>query len=112
MRMDRETPSNSYGVALIMLALIACFTLWAHGAKAAEVEAFASVGHVSNVFRGRPFNDRPEFQSDSLLGGVTITAGKRGAWEIDLAHGWQRTDRVITEPASALAVRFYPGRLR
>lgn len=81
-------------------------------ASAAEVEAFASVRHTSDLFRGAPFNKQDALQLDGLSGGFTINAGKRRAWEIDLQHGFQRIDRARVEQFSALDVRFYPGRLR
>ena len=86
--------------------------LIAGNVNAAEVEAFTSLRHTSDLFRGKPFNDEKALQLDGLSGGMTINAGKHRAWEIDLQHGFQRIDRARTEQFSALDVRFYPGRTR
>jgi hypothetical protein len=91
--------------------LLICGLVFTQPLHAAEVEAFVALDHTSNLFRGAPFNDKEEFTADALVAGITITAGKRSAWEIDLTHGVQRIDNS-TEPASNLSVRFYPGRLR
>lgn len=98
-----------YGTAYLMLVLM---FLCAWQTHAAEVEAFGGVFHGSNVARGAPFNDKPENTFDALHGGVTITAGKRRAWEIDLAQGYKWFDLGPRETATTFGVRFYPGRLR
>lgn len=95
--------------------MLACF-LAGYGVAscvhAAEAEAFAGGFHGSDVARGAPFNEVEELTFDAVLGGVTITAGKRRAWEVDLAQGFKRFDKGPWENATTLGVRFYPGRLR
>lgn len=77
-----------------------------------EVEALVALDHTSNIMLGRPFNDEEEWQSEFIGAGITINAGRRRAWEIDIVHGAERRERETTEQASKLHVRFYPGRVR
>jgi hypothetical protein len=81
-------------------------------ARAAEVETLLLLQHTSDLLRGPPLNNRDERQHDFLAAGVTITAGKCEAWEIDIAHGVKSIDRGRRESGTQLAVRFYPGRTR
>jgi hypothetical protein len=96
-------------VALFVYGLMSC------NARAADAEAFAAYSHTSDLFRGRPFNDRDEWSADFIGGGVTISAGKARAWEIDLAHGFKRNSMrrgYGWENGTTLNIRFYPGRLQ
>ena len=93
-------------IALLISALFAV------NASAASVETFIEASHTSALFQGKPFNNQDGGpQMDAITAGVTITAGKKQAWEIDLSHGRKRVDGVVW-PGSTLNVRFYPGRLR
>jgi hypothetical protein len=92
-----------------MLKLLAC-SLCA-SASAAEVEAFATYDHTSNIVRGCPRRcEQDESSQEYLGGGVTISAGKRKAWEIDLSHGIKSIDGDRREVGSKFEVRYYPGR--
>jgi hypothetical protein len=97
---------------LVASILILVFSVeqCAHGA---EVEPFVEYSHTSDIFRGCPLHCE---QSEPLLDyagvGVTITAGRRNRWEIDISHGYKRIDSKSTEPGSKLAIRFYPRRNR
>lgn len=80
--------------------------------SAAETEAVLLCTHTSDLLRGRPFNNQDEPQQDYCGAGVTITAGRRRAWEMDITHGFKSIDRSQRENGSQFTVRFYPGRLR
>src|SRR5690606_3345618 len=79
---------------------------------AAETETVLLCSHTSDIRRGEPFNNRAEPQQDYCGAGVTVTAGRRRAWELDITHGFKIIDRGPRESGSQLTVRFYPGRLR
>jgi hypothetical protein len=108
--------THSFGSwSKVALCLIASWLICrSNVANSAEVEAFAVYDHTSALFVGCPFHcsDPPEPQQDYLAGGVTITAGKRKAWEIDLSHGVKRVDRWLVTQGSQFTVRYYPGRGR
>lgn len=84
--------------------------LFSSAACAADLEPFLLLQHTSDLLRGPPFNTKDEGQQDFLAAGVTIIAGERRAWELDLAHGVKWIDRGEAEHGTQLAVRFYPGR--
>jgi hypothetical protein len=95
--------------------LILAFLAIGHlsSAHAADIEALLLLQHTSDLLRGPPFNNDSESQHDYLAPiGITITAGVRKAWELDLTHGVKFINRGKRETGSQLAVRFYPGRLR
>jgi hypothetical protein len=95
------------------LAALFFWQLGAFDAHAAEVEAVVIYDHTSALSRGYPFNDQDEWSVDFVGAGITITAGKRRAWEIDLAHGRKMFDNDGQwEEGSKVAVRWYPGRGR
>ena len=96
-----------YHIALVLM-MLAC----AWQTHAAEVEPMGTHVHVSNAFRGFPLNKREELQADYLGAGVTITAGKRKRWEIDISHGALSVERTGFESASILSTRYYPRRGR
>lgn len=75
---------------------------------AADVEPVVVLQHTSDLFRGRPFNNRDESQEELIAAGVTIRVGK--AFEIDLVHGAKRIDRGGWEGGSQATARWYPGR--
>lgn len=77
-------------------------------AFAADVEPVVVLQHTSDLFRGRPFNNRDESQEELIAAGVTIRVGK--AFEIDLVHGAKRIDRGGWEGGSQVTARWYPGR--
>jgi hypothetical protein len=95
----------------IVLTLLLCM-LVARNARAAELEWFGKYSHNTDAFRGCPLRcgRDAEPQLDALLGGATLTAGKRKRWEIDIAHGFKSVDRGRLEGSSQLDVRFYPQR--
>jgi hypothetical protein len=95
---------------IIALVLAVCFA--ASRAQAAELEWFGKYSHNTDAFRGCPLRcgKDAEPQLDALLGGATLTAGKRKRWEIDIAHGLKSVDRGRLEGSSQLDVRFYPQR--
>jgi hypothetical protein len=96
--------------SLLFVALFVGYSLWAH---AAEVEPVVIYDHTSALSRGYPFNDQEEWTVDFLGAGITIKAGTRRAWEIDLAHGRKQFDNNgAWEEGSKLAVRWYPRRGR
>jgi hypothetical protein len=100
------------GAAIAILTLTLCMLI-AFQASAAEVEAMAKYSHGSDIVRGCPFRcEISEPQYDAITGGITITAGKCRAWELDLSHGFKWIDRGPSETGSEFAVRFYPGRRR
>jgi hypothetical protein len=104
-----NTAVSFYIVALVVLLCM----LVAGDAQAAELEWFGKYSHNTDAFRGCPFKcDAPEPQLDALLGGATITAGKRKRWEIDVAHGIKGVDGGRPEGSSALDVRYYFRRNR
>lgn len=75
---------------------------------AADVEPVVVLQHTSDLFRGRPFNNKDESQEELIAAGVTIRVGK--AFEIDLVHGIKRIDRGGWEGGSQVTARWYPGR--
>src|SRR5690606_4357586 len=77
---------------------------------AADVEPVVVLQHTSDLFRGRPVNNRDESQEELIAAGVTIRVGK--AFEIDLVHGAKRIDRGEWEGGSQVTARWYPGRHR
>lgn len=98
--------------ALLCIAMLFLMA-WLVTCSAAEFEPFAQYDHTSDIRRGPPFNDRDEHTQDFIGGGVTISAGKHRAWEIDLSHGYKTIDcRSCWETGSRLSVRFYPRRLK
>ena len=101
---------RKYGTALLMLVLMAAFTVSVH---AAEIEWFVEYDHTSDVLRGPPFNNQDERFVDYIGGGVTLALGSKRAWEVDIGHGVKRLDGIgAFESGSKFAVRFYPGRTR
>lgn len=101
------------GFAIVALIFAICFLIvYPMKARAAEVEALVIETHDSNLVQGWPRNNRAESSHDFLGAGVTITAGTRSAWHIDIAHGIKSVDRQRRETGTHFAVRFYPGRLR
>jgi len=99
-------------LALVSL-LVSAFALgYALGARGAEIEAFVTYDHVSDITRGKPWNKQAESTADYVGAGITIAAGANRAWEIDISHGRKALDRGDTEAGSKLSVRFYPGRLQ
>jgi hypothetical protein len=95
-------------VAALWAALL--FSFASCSSRAAEVEAFAQYQHTSDLFRGKPFNNRDEESIEQVTGGVTIAVR---AWEIDLSHGYRFTRSTHRwETSTQLAVRFYPGRTK
>lgn len=93
-------------------AAVICALAVANLAHGAEVEPVVVLDHTSNVFRGRPLNDREELTADYFGVGVTVTAGRRERYEIDLSHGVARFEGGAFESASKLSVRWYPRRRR
>lgn len=82
-------------------------------AQERRVEAWTGVTHTSNLFRGCPLRcGQDELTEECVMGGITLTAGRRRSVEIDLSHGSCRWEHLSWRPASQLAVRFYPGRTR
>jgi len=79
-----------------------------HLSYAADVEPVVVLQHTSDLFRGRPFNNKDESQEELIAAGVTIRVGK--AFEIDLVHGIKRIDRGGWEGGSQVTARWYPGR--
>lgn len=102
------------GALLAALTLAIAFLIALRQAHGAEAEYFVGTYHTSDLFRGCPFRcDVDEAQQDYLTPlGVTITAGKRKRWEIDLSHGLKWIDRGEREPGSEFGVRYYPLRGR
>jgi hypothetical protein len=97
-------------IYIVALTITLCFL--ASKAQAAELEWFGKYSHNTDAFRGCPLRcgKDAEPQLDALLGGATLTAGKRKRWEIDIAHGFKSVDRGRLEGSSQLDVRFYPQR--
>jgi hypothetical protein len=96
---------------LFFIALGTC-----SAANAAEIEAFALIDHTSDVRRGRPFSDSQETTQDYIAGGMTITLGRRRAFQIDVSHGFKTIDCRPSagcrwETGSQISTRFYPGRV-
>ena len=81
-----------------------------HLSYAADVEPVVVLQHTSDLFRGRPFNNRDESQEELIAAGVTIRVGENKAFEIDLVHGAKRIDRGGWEGGSQVTARWYPGR--
>ena len=97
-------------VAFWLLIVIAC-SLWNEVKAEPTVEPVVKYDHDSDITRGVPFNDQEEYSSDYVAAGITVTAGRRKRWEIDITHGRRRIDRDI-DSASEFEVRWYPRRRR
>ena len=107
------TKDEVWEVVIIAAAVGVFLLLFGGVARAAETEAMVKLTHGSDLARGCPFRcDEQEPQYDALTGGVTITAGKRERWEIDITHGFKWIDRGPRENGSEFSVRFYPMRRR
>lgn len=96
----------------LLAACVALYLLADWAGAEPKVEPVVALDHTSHIARGAPFNDKDEFQSEFIGAGITIHAGARRAWEIDITHGVERRDRVATDSASKLHVRWYPRRGR
>jgi hypothetical protein len=102
-------------LAALIGALLGFVLVAGHRADAQQrrVEAWGGITHTSNLFRGCPLRcGVPELTQDCILGGITLTAGRRRSVGIDLSHGLCRFERGPLDQASQLSVRFYPGRAR
>lgn len=102
------------GDEIVIIALAAIlFLLVGKCSKAAEIEPMVKLAHVSDIAHGCPLScDTDDFQVDSLTGGITITAGARQRWEIDMTHGYKWVERGPREGSTEFVVRFYPRRNR
>ena len=111
MNARKELKEAGYGVIAALLMLILCL-LVANDAGAAEVEYMVEYAHMSDLRRGAPFNNRDEITQEYLAPlGMTITAGKHRAWEIDLSTGYTSIDcKSCWETGSKFNVRYYPLR--
>lgn len=105
-------PSRRFRQLSCVIGFVALWLLLPAHAQAAEVEPLVVYDHTSNAFRGFPLNAREELQAEYLGAGVTITAGTRKRWEIDITHGVMSVEGETFEQASKLTVRFYPRRGR
>ena len=77
----------------------------------AEVEPFASYTHISDILRGCPLACRDEEDAlDQIAAGVTLTVGRRRAWEIDLSHGLRTVNYNGWESSTKAEARFYFNR--
>ena len=111
------TKDEVWEVVIMTVAAALFLLLFGGVAGAAEIEPFVQYQHTSDLFRGCPFRcDSDEPKQEFISGGVTINAGKRRAWEIDIAHGIKAVDcpikRCSWEQGSQLGVRYYPFRGR
>jgi hypothetical protein len=103
---------------IIALWLAILFGFASCESRAADVEPFVTYTHTSDIFRGCPFKcDRDESTQEAIMGGVTIAAGKRRAWELDIAHGVKAIDcggvrNCKWEQGSQFSARWYPWRNR
>jgi hypothetical protein len=101
-----------------VMVLIAIFCwLTVQDAKAADLEWFVQYQHTSDILRGCPWHcETTEPTQEFASGGLTITAGTRFRWELDIAHGYKAIDcsprRCAWEPGTQLSARFYPLRNR
>ena len=89
---------------LIVASMLACPVM------ADDVEPVIVLDHSSDLFRGWPVNNTPEPQEDYLGSGITIHAGKRRRFEMDITMGLKSLNRGPTESGTRLTVRFYPTR--
>lgn len=98
-------------IGVLTLALAFVITL---RADAAEVEYMVQYAHTSDLRRGPPFNNHDESTQEYLSPlGMSITAGKHRAWEIDMSTGFKSIDcKSCWETGSMFNVRFYPLRRR
>lgn len=74
-----------------------------------DVEPVMQYRHLSDIARGCPRRcnvDEPQSDYLSPLG-LTITAGRRRAWEIDISTGVKWVNRGKREGGSEFGVRYY-----
>lgn len=73
------------------------------------VEPVAQYRHLSDIARGCPRRCNVDEPQSDYLGplGLTITAGRRRAWEIDISTGVKWIDRGGREGGSEFGVRYY-----
>lgn len=78
------------------------------------IEPVVQYRHLSDIARGCPRRCNVDEPQSDYLGplGMTITAGRRRAWEIDISTGVKWIDRGDREGGSEFGVRWYPWRAR
>lgn len=115
----RLTRDEVWEAVIIAVAAMLFILLFKGSAHAAEVEWLAlDASHISDLTRGKaPWaRDVPEPYHDSIMTGITITAGKRRAVEIDVVHGRKRLAGTAGDghwqSGTTARLRYYPLRSR
>lgn len=106
------TIGAGFGALAVLLVVLALLPRAAH---AVEADVFVEYSHGSDFFRGRPFNDRPEWTYDFAGVGATFTFKHAPRLEIDVAQGVKAYDCSLAayckpESGTEFSARYYVGK--